>query len=47
MADKVMYIPNDNTQNYSLCRLELVVETFGQSTQWTNQSKLNKSPKNC
>ena len=28
MADKLMYIPNDGTQNYPLCRLKLVVETF-------------------
>ena len=29
--------PNDDTQNYPFCRLQLVVETFGQSTYWTNQ----------
>ena len=29
MADKLMYIPNDNKQNYPFCRLQLVVETFG------------------
>ena len=28
MADKLMYIPNDDTQNYHFCRLQLVVETF-------------------
>ena len=28
MADKLMYILNDNTQNYPFCRLRLVVETF-------------------
>ena len=28
MADKLMYIPIDDTQNYSLCTLELVIETF-------------------
>ena len=27
MADKLMYIPND-TQNYTFCRLEYVVEPF-------------------
>ena len=27
-----MYIPNDDTQNYLFCRLQLVVETFGNST---------------
>ena len=28
MADKLMYILNDDTQNNPLCRLQLVVETF-------------------
>ena len=28
MADKLMYIPNDDTQNYPFCRLKLVVETL-------------------
>ena len=43
LADKFMYIPNDGTQNYLICRLQLVVEeTFGHSTQWTNQSKFGK-----
>ena len=28
MAYKLMYIPNDNIQNYPLCKIELVVETF-------------------
>ena len=28
MADKLMYIHNDNTQNYPFCRLKFVVETF-------------------
>ena len=27
MADKLMNIPNDGTQNYPFCRLPLVVET--------------------
>ena len=26
MADKIMYIPNDDTQIYLFCRLKLVVE---------------------
>ena len=47
MAEKLMNIPNDDTQNYSFCRLQLMVKTFGQSTKWTNQSKFNKSPKDC
>ena len=31
MINKLMYIPNDVTQNYPFCRLQLVVETFGHS----------------
>ena len=46
MADKLMYLPNDETQNPPFCRLQLVVETIGHSTKWTKQSKYNKkSPK--
>ena len=40
-----MYIPNDDTQNYHICRLQFVVETFEHSTQRTNQSKFINSPK--
>ena len=52
MADKLMYIPNDDTRNFPFCRLKLVVETFGHSTLSTNQSKFNKNfnvvePTNC
>ena len=32
MADKLMYIPNNDTQNHPYCRLSLVVETIGHST---------------
>ena len=32
MADKLMYFPNDDTQNFSFWRLQLAVETFGHST---------------
>ena len=39
MADKLMYIPDDATQNCPFCRLQLVVETCGPST---NQPKFNK-----
>ena len=28
LADKLMYIPNDITQNYPFCRLKLPVKTF-------------------
>ena len=31
MNEKLMYIPNDYTQNYPLWRLKLVVKTFGHS----------------
>ena len=34
MADKLIYIPNNNTQNYPFCRLKLVFETFKHSTQY-------------
>ena len=42
MADKLMYIPNDDTQN---CRLKLVVETFKHLTYYTNQSQFTQVPK--
>ena len=32
MADKLMYISNNDKQNYPLCRLKLVVEKLGHST---------------
>ena len=41
MADKLMYMPNDNTQNHPFFTLQSV-ETFGHSTKWTNQSKVHK-----
>ena len=33
-----------NYDDYPFCRLQLLVETFGHSTKWTNQNSL-KSPK--
>ena len=47
MADKLMDIPNDNTQNYPFCRSKLAVksEMFRHSTKLTNQSKFTKVPK--
>ena len=30
MTGKLMYIPNVNIENYSFCRLQLVVEMSGQ-----------------
>ena len=45
MANRLIYIPNDYTQNYFFCRLQLVVETFGHSTyEPTNQNSM-KVPK--
>ena len=38
MANKSMYIPSNDTQNYPVYRLKLVIEMFGHSTKWTNQS---------
>ncbi len=45
MADKMMYIPNDDTQNLTICRLQLVVETIVHSTKLTNQSNFTKVSK--
>ena len=28
MADKLMYIPNDDTEIYPFCRFKLLVKTF-------------------
>ena len=47
MADKLIFIPNDDTRNYSFCRLHLVVVLFGQDTQLnepTNENSM-KVPK--
>ena len=51
MGDKLMYIPNEETQNYQFCRLKLVIKMFGHSTKWTNKklikvSKIVKSTNN-
>ena len=44
MADKLMYIPSDDTQNYRFCRLKLVAETLNdQLNKSTNQNLI--SPK--
>ena len=32
IADKLMYIPNDDTLNYPFYRLKLVVDTFEHTT---------------
>ena len=37
MADKLVYIPNENAQIYPFCRIQLVVEeTFGHSNSIQN-----------
>ena len=39
MADKLMYIFNDNTQNYPFCRLQLLVKRLDtQLNEPTNQN---------
>ena len=45
VADKLMYFPNDDIQNYTFCRLQIVIKMFGHSTEWTNKSNSIKSPK--
>ena len=44
MDDKLMYIPNDDKQNYPFCRLQLVVGTFKHLNKLTNQNSI-KVPK--
>ena len=45
MAVKLMYIPNDDIQNYRFCRLRIVGEIFGhQPNEPTNQNSI-KGPK--
>ena len=45
MADKLKYVTNDDTQNYPVCRLQLLFETF--DTESINQSKFIKNPQSC
>ena len=41
MAEELMYIPNANTQNWPFFKLQLVIETFGHSTNKpTNQNSI-------
>ena len=42
MADELMYIPNNYTQNYLFCRSPRLVDMFEHSR--ANQSKFNESP---
>ena len=41
MADKLMNIPNDDTQKYFFCRLKLAVETIEQQLNDPNQESPN------
>ena len=43
MANKLMYIANDDTQNYPFCRFKLVFETFEHST----YEPTNQIPQRC
>ena len=45
MANKLKNIPNDDTQNYPFCRLQLVVKTFEQLNLIIHQIKTLKVPK--
>ncbi len=38
MVAKFMQIENDDLQNYTFCRLKLVVETLKHLNYWTNQT---------
>ena len=45
MADKLIYIPNMIILRIYFGKIQLEVETFGDSTYWTNQQNLVKVPK--
>ena len=45
MADKLMNIHNDDTQNNLFSRLKLLFETFEHLPKLNNQLKFNKVPK--
>ena len=45
MADKLTYIPNDDTQNYPFCGLQLVVETLNTQLNEPNNQSSVKVPK--
>ena len=48
MADKLMYISNDDTQNYPFCKFKLVIETLEHLTKSTNQLiKIHLSLQSC
>ena len=44
MSDKLMYLPNDDTQNYPLCGVKLVIETLDTHlNKQTNKSSIKVS----
>ena len=45
MANKLMYIPNEDTQNNPFCRLILEFETFGHFNKEPTNQKSIKDPK--
>ena len=45
VSNRTMYLPYDDTQNYPIYNVKLVVETFKYSTLLTNQSKFTQVPK--
>ena len=47
MGDKCLYIPNDNTQDYPICRLKLVLETFEHSNLMNQPIEIHISPQSC
>ena len=42
MDDNLLYIPNNDMENYPFFRFKLFVEKFGHYNFVTNQSKFNK-----
>ena len=43
--DKLMYISNNDKQNYLFCRLQSLVETFGHYLSRNNQTQMKKNTK--
>ena len=43
MADKLMYIPSNDTQNYPFCILKLVVKMYGHLSFNRNSIKVPKA----
>ena len=47
MADKLMYITNDDTQNYPFCRLYSVTKYLDTQLNESNNQNSIKSPQSC